>query len=386
MFGDTGGGPRHLGGRFAPVLRALTTEIDSRPVGLARIIIGVAALIRASVAWRVLYRLTDPEVLRVPYTDWFPDPSLPLVTAVIAIWAIAAILFTLGWRVSITGPVLLGAIVVTLSLDQQAYSNHLYLMAWLVLLLTLASAGSGLSIHRSASPVVRWPVLLLMIQLSIVYGFSALTKLNESFLTGQVLAGTVGYGLLPFPDSGRTPFLLSVAAAAVVFVELFIAIFIWRRRFRPAAFALGLGLHVSITLLMSGTLELLVFSLEMLALYPLFLSRDPLVVIWDDDCGWCRSWIARFQRFDLLDVLRPLGKTDPSNPVPAAEVERAMHLVHLGETSSGFRAVTLTLEHLVPTLWIAPILRLPGVRAIGEAWYVWQARRRSCRLVDVSTP
>jgi hypothetical protein len=368
------------------VLRALTTEIDARPVGLARIIIGVAALIRAFVAWRVLYRLTDPEVLRAPVAPWLPEPDLPLVISIIAGWVISAILFTLGWRVSITGPVLLGAIVVTLSLDQQAYSNHLYLMAWLVLLLTLASAGSGVNIRRSDSPVVRWPVLLLMIQLSIVYGFSALTKFNESFFSGEVLAGTLGYGLLPFPDSFRTPFLLSVTAAAVVFVELFIAIFIWRRRFRPAAFLVGLGLHVSITLLMSGTLELLVFSLQMLALYPLFLSRDPLVVIWDDECGWCRNWIGRFKRIDVLDVLRPLGKADCNNPVPAAEVERAMHLVHLGETSSGFRAVTLTLEHLVPTLWIAPILRLPGVRSVGEAWYAWQARRRSCRLVDVSGP
>lgn len=373
-----------MGGRFPPVLRALTSEIDPRPVGLARIMIGVAALIRAFVAWRVLYRLTDPEVLKAPYAESLPDPNLPMVIAVIAVWVFSATLFTLGWRVSVTGPLLLGAIVVTLSLDQQAYSNHLYLMAWLVLLLTLASAGSCLSIGRSASPVLRWPVLLLMIQLSIVYGFSALTKLNEIFLSGQVLAGTLGYGLLPFPDSLRTPLLLSMAAAVVVFVELFIALFIWRRRFRPAAFVLGLGLHTSITLWMSGTLELLVFSLEMLALYPLFLSRDSLLVIWDDECGWCRNWIARFRRLDVLKVLRPVGKADPSSPVPAADVESAMHLHHLGEMSSGFRAVTLTLEHLVPTLWIAPILRLPGLSSVGEAWYRWQARRRSCRLVNVS--
>lgn len=369
-----------MGGRCPPVLTTMTADIDPRPLGLARIIIGVAALIRAFVAWRVLYRLTDPDVLRAPYADWLPEPGLPLVGVVIAIWAISAILFTLGWRVSITGPLLLASIVVTMSLDQQTYSNHLYLLSWLVLLLTLASAGSGINIRRVDTPVVRWPVLLLMIQLSVVYGFSALTKLNESFLSGSVLAGALGFGLLPFPDSLRTRLFLSVAAAVVVFVEFFMAVFIWRVRFRPAAFVLGLGLHVSITLLMSGTLELLVFSLEMLALYPLFLSRDRLVVVWDDECGWCRNWIALFNRLDVLRVLRTVGKTAPESPVPAIEVEKAMHLVHLGETSSGFRAVTLTLEHLVPTLWLAPVLRLPGLRAIGDAWYRFQAGRRSCRV------
>lgn len=369
-----------MGGRCPPVLTALTADIDPRPLGLARIIIGVAALIRAFVAWRVLYRLTDPDVLKAPYADWLPEPGLPLVGVVTAIWAISAISFTLGWRVSITGPLLLASIVMTLSLDQQTYSNHLYLLAWLVLLLTMASAGSGINIRHVDTPVVRWPVLLLMIQLSVVYGFSALTKLNESFLSGSVLASALGFGLLPFPDSLRTRLFLSVVSAVVVFVELFIALFIWRVRFRPAAFVLGLGLHVSITLLMSGTLELLVFSLEILALYPLFLSRDRLVVVWDDQCGWCRNWIALFNRLDVLRVLRTVGKTDPASPVPPAEVETAMHLVHLGETSSGFRAVTLTLEHLVPTLWLAPVLRLPGLRTIGDAWYRSQARRRSCRV------
>lgn len=362
------------------MLRASIAETSPRPLGLARIIIGVAALLRAVVAWRVLHRLTEPELLRAPYAEWLPEPGLPLVAGIIVVWAVSAISFTFGWRVSVSGPMLLASIVLTLSLDQQTYSNHLYLMAWLVLLLTLASAGSGVNLRRSDTPVVRWPVFLLMIQLSIVYGFSALTKLNASFLSGSVLAGTLGYGLLPFPETLRTPLFLSVVAALAVFIELFVAIFIWLMRFRPAAFVLGLGLHVSITLLMSGTLELLVFSLEMLALYPLFLSRDRLVVVWDDECGWCRNWIARFKKLDVLRVLETVAKTDTESPVPAAEVERAMHLVHLGETSSGFRAVTLTLEHLVPTLWLAPVLRLPGLGAIGEAWYRSQARRRSCRI------
>jgi hypothetical protein len=51
-----------------------------------------------------------------------------------------------------------------------------------------------------------------MAQLSIVYGFSALTKINEGFLSGVVLARTLGQGLVGFPESLRTPTFLSLVA------------------------------------------------------------------------------------------------------------------------------------------------------------------------------
>lgn len=351
--------------------------MSPRPLGLARILIGTAALFRAVVAWRVLYRLTDPDVLKTPYAGWLPDPSPTLVISVVVIWVVAAALFTIGWKVAVTGPVLLGMIAITLTLDQQAYSNHLYLMGWLVLLLTLASAGSGINLNREDRPIVAWPVFLIMLQASLVYGFSALTKLNESFLSGSVLAGTLGRGILPFPETLRTPQVLSVVAAMAVFVELFIAIFLWRRSLRPAAFLLGLGLHVSIILLMTDTLELFVFAIEMLAIYPLFLFRERLSVIFDDDCSFCRRWMVRLNRLDLLRAIDLATATRHDSTQPSTSTEWSIRVLHHGK-ATGFRAITLILEHLVPTLWVAPILRLPGIRQVGEWWYKSRARRSSC--------
>lgn len=363
------------------MLSRLFDQIGARPLGLSRIVVGIAAFARSFVALPVLLSLTDPEMMRAPYVDWIPQPTVPVVGAVVAIWAISALLFAAGWKVAVSGPVLLASIVFTLALDQQSYSNHLYLMAWLVLLLTMAGAGSGLNIHRTDSAVIRWPVLLLMAQLSIVYGFSAITKINETFLSGRVLAGTLGEGLVAFPDVLRTPRFLSVLAAMVLIAELFIAMFIWRSRFRPAAFILGFGLHASITLLIAYPLELAIFSLEMLAIYPLFLTQDRLMLYWDDACGSCRDWVHRLKRLDLLDTVRPIGAS-ASFDLPADDISRSMHLVHAGETTRGFRAMTLALEHLVPTLWVAPVLRIPGISHAGEIWYRWQARRRLCPAGD----
>ena len=363
---------------------SLIDLVGARPLGLARIIIGTAAVIRSGVAWTILRRFDDPEVLRIAVVDGFVDPASTPAGAFVAAWAVSAIAFTVGWRVPASGLLTAGSIVLYGLLDSQAYSNHLYLMALLVILLTLAPADSALAVRGGAGTVPLWPVELIKLQVSIVYLFAALTKLNEGFLSGAVLAGTLNGGIVPFPESLRTPGFLSVVAAGAVFTELFVATFLWSRRFRPAALVLGGGLHLFITLLIGPTLELVVFSLLMLGTYPLFLDRRPITVVWDDECGSCRDWIGRFTRFDLLRLLVPIGKSDRTHGLDPSAVSHAMHTIvpRTGEPEirAGFDAVNDVLERTVPGLWVAPLLRLPGVAHLGRAWYRRQALRRGCEL------
>jgi hypothetical protein len=218
------------------VLVWLTEHIDSRPLGLARIGVGVAALLKALITIPILFRLTQPEILAFPYFDWVPRPTVSLVVVIGSFWLVSAVLFTLGWRVAVSGSVLTVTLALVLAIDQQTYSNHLYLMAWLVFLLTLARAGSGFSISRSDEPVVRWPVLLLMVQLSVVYGFSGITKINPGFLSGSVLAGSLQGGVIPFPDFLITPQFLSALAGVVIAVECALALLIWHTRLRLGSF------------------------------------------------------------------------------------------------------------------------------------------------------
>lgn len=362
------------------MLSRLIETVSPRPLGLTRIIVGSAAAIRALLALPVLMKLTEPAILYAPVFDWFPEPSVPLVIAIVAVWFTTAILLAVGWKVSWVGPLLLAAIVTVLLLDLQMYSNHLYLMGWLVLLLTVADAGAGLSLRRPERPVFRWSVLLLMMQTSIVYGFAGLTKLNSEFISGRVLAGVLHSGPISFPDALRTREFLGAMAIVAVFIELFLAVFLWSRRFRPVAFVLGLFLHIGIILFITNTGELVVFALEMLALYPLFLSRDRLRVVWDDQCASCRDWIIRFHRYDVLALLETLGKRENGHDLAPLAIEQSIHVIHEGETTRGFRAITQILEVLVPSLWTAPLLRLPGIRSLGERWYRWQAARRSCAV------
>lgn len=335
------------------MLTWLTEEIDPRPLGLVRIAVGLAAVVRVLVATPALLRLTRDDIILLPFAAWAPTPTVPMVTAILCLWLVSAILFTIGWRVAVSGPTLSLSIAFVLVLDQQTYSNHLYLMLWLTLLLTLAGAGAALTVSHTNRRVVRWPVILIMAQLSIVYGFSGLSKVNDGFLSGLVLAGSLEGGIMPFPEALITPRFLPILAFIVIVVEVAIALLIWRARYRPMMFLLGLGLHASIVLFMSATGELVVFSIQALGLYPLFLSPDPLRVTWPGDCDRCSVFSRRAERLDLLRVIDASASEGSGQDLT---------LTHHGRVTSGGAAQTRVLEHLVPWLWVAPILRLPGVR------------------------
>jgi hypothetical protein len=182
--------------------------------------------------------------------------------------------------------------------------------------------------------------------------------MDETFLSGSVLAGYLGTGLLPFPEALRTPAFLGPVAALALFVELFIAVFIWRPRFRPTAFVLGFGLHLSIILFMADTLKLVVFALVMLALYPLFLPEERVDVTWVESSKDGRL-ITRLRRMDVLGAIEALPVSSPT----------ALTVGRDGGVVTGFDAVERILERVVPTLWVAPLLRLPGIRGLGRRWY-----------------
>jgi len=145
-----------------------------------------------------------------------------------------------------------------------------------VLLLTVADSGAALSVdsfQKSRSNTVPgWPALLLMLQVSLVYGFSALAKLTPQFLSGEALSQTLTrQSWFAFPDSWRSAALLTTLAISAIVLELFIAFGLWTSRLRWAAVIAGIALHGFILVALdSSRLSLGLFALEMFALYPLF--------------------------------------------------------------------------------------------------------------------
>ena len=346
---------------------SLTAMVDPRPLGLSRIMVGAAALVRSLVAIPILVRLSDPDTLKAPNFSWFPAPSPPVIWILIVVWLVTAGLFMLGWRARVTGTILTLVIVFVIALDRQTYSNHLYLMAWLTALLVLADAGAGLSVMGQRRPIVFWPVILLSLQITIVYLFSALTKVNDSFLSGEVLAGVLRGGLVPFPETLRTPQILAPLAAAVIVIEVFIALGLWVVRWRPWAILLGVCLHFGITLLMAAPGELLVFSLEMLAIYPLYMYGATVNLDRGSDCRKCDRSVEILRRTDILGVINSPFEYPSSGD--AGMPHRHLRSSHRGEMTDDFRALQRATEHVVPGIWFGPFLRIPGLH--GVAKWLW---------------
>lgn len=376
------------------LLDLVSATSPARPLAVARIVVGAAALLKLVALATYASRLFSPGMLRVPY-GWAPVLPAVVVWALVALCLAAAAAFLLGWRTRWAGAFLTFSIGALLLVDQQLYSNHLYLLGLTVLLLTLADSGATLSLDarddRPRAQVPRWPVTLLKIQVTIVYGFAAVAKLNVEYLSGAALNSSLArQGVLAFPELLRTVEVLAPLAVITVMIEMVLALALWSARLRPAAFVLGMLLHLVIIVSMDPRLDLVVFSMVMFSMYLLFMDAAPKsrTVVWDDTCTFCGMWVRWFRRLDWLAVHQFVGSADDvvmqEHGIPRYEADQALQYVTQGDRRSGFDAVVRVLEALpVSFLW-APALRLPPARALGGRAYRAVAERRRCGAIRLN--
>ncbi len=261
--------------------RQIRARIDPRPLAATRITLAVAALLESAQLAILLPALAAPAAVRLPH-PWSPLPAFgpALAWSVAAITAGAALALALGWRARAAATALAGTLAVVLAADRQLYSNHLWLLVCLIALLALTDCGAARSLDArrrggAPEPVRAWPARLLQTQLTAVYTFAALTKLNPEYLSGAVLAAFLRATSPPAAVLGRQaggP--LAALAVATVAIEALLAIALWIPRLRRPAFALGIGFHLAILSSMEPALPFAVFGVASIAVYPLFSARS----------------------------------------------------------------------------------------------------------------
>jgi predicted DCC family thiol-disulfide oxidoreductase YuxK len=379
---------------FLTRLRGLVTDrVDPRALGVTRAGVGTAALIMTAELGGDLSALAAPGSLRLPLVPAIAAPVVAAWPLTLVLWAVASIAFAIGLETSIAGAGLVVLAVALFLTDAQLYSNHLYLLTLVVSVLTLAGAGRGFSLDAlrqgtdNLERVPAWGPFLIMFQITVLYAFSALAKLNGSYLSGSVMASYLRTdGPFAIPESWRSfqaMFVLSVAAVAV---EGLLAIGLWIPKWRRNAFVAGLFLHLGILVTFQPTLPFAAFGLLTLSLYVPFLDAAPgsRLVIWDSSCGFCSGWVRWWRRLDWLGALRFVPMDQPgvldANRITAQAAAEALHMVGPEDTRRGFGAVRRVAEVLpISFLW-APLLSLPPIALLGERAYAAVARRRSCAV------
>ena len=370
--------------------RFLGGQVPSRPLAIARIGLALAVLLELPSSAKTLMLLDDPGFLRVPLLPWTPAVTDGLALVLIGLWAASAIAVLVGWRTRLAAAALSVTLASVVLLDQQLFENHLYLMMLLAALLAVANSGAALSLDArrtgEQAEVSRWPVWLMKFQISVVYGFAALAKINPAYLSGSPVATSLRrVGPLAVPDAWRSLEPMMLLAVMAICAEGFLAVALWSSRWRPTAFVIALALHGGLVLWFEPTYLLIVFGALMLPPLILFLDAAPgRVVVWDDGCGFCAIWVAWFRRLDWLNALRFVKRSELSTsglPVTEDAAARALQLVSpKGAVHGGFAAVGRILEVLpISFLW-APLLRLPPIAWVGELGYRRVALRRKCEL------
>ena len=245
--------------------------MPARPLALTRIGVGLASLFEA------LQRLplVDAAFDRARFHLSYGLPALPpeLAWLPFAAWLIGSIGLVLGFRARASACLAVFGHGLFFFADRQHFTNHGYLILLLVVLVALADSAADLSLDARRrgvrSDVERWPAELLRIQLGLVYFFAGVSKLNPDWLSGAFLEFLLEPESFASVALRLTPQGLRLVAAFLALLEITLGTLIWLARAPRIAIALGAFLHLGILAAFPRDVDLLVFALACLAVYPL---------------------------------------------------------------------------------------------------------------------
>jgi predicted DCC family thiol-disulfide oxidoreductase YuxK len=106
------------------------------------------------------------------------------------------------------------------------------------------------------------------------------------------------------------------------------------------------------------------------------------VLLYDGECGFCRDWIRRVQRWDRRHAIdyvpSQLRAGIPGLPALSdAALDRAVHLIFPdGRIYPGARSLPALLPLLPGGAPLALLMKVPGVQLVADRIYGWVAARR----------
>jgi vitamin K-dependent gamma-carboxylase len=194
-------------------------------------------------------------------------------------------------------------------MEKSVYINHTYLYCLTAFLMIFLPANRAWSLDVKRKPsleqssVPAWTVWILIFQISVVYFFAGMAKVNPDWLAGKPMMYWLPpkrhyYIIGPLLEQPWLPFLISWGGAA--FDLLIVPLMLWRKS-RPYAFILAVFFHLTnVSIFGIGTFPW--YSIAMTALFfdPAAFRRLPIL----------RKKLPPYRPINYAIALRPaLGKT-----------------------------------------------------------------------------
>jgi len=230
-------------------------QVSSAPLVVFRILFG-ALLFYSTV--RTIYKGWVHELYVLPtyHFTFIKDLPLPSENTIYAIFGLLALsslfmIFGLFYRISATVFFLLFTYVELI--DKTYYLNHYYLVSTLVFWMILVPAHRSYSLDSLIFPKIKtticanWCILIFKVQLSMVYFFAGLAKVNADWLLQAQPLATWLPGRYTLPVIGKWLYLKEVAflfSWLGCLYDLFIWAFLWFKRTRPLAYFFVLVFHI----------------------------------------------------------------------------------------------------------------------------------------------
>lgn len=327
------------------------------------------------------YGSGDFNVGQFPFLDGSPLADRTLVTAGYLILSFLAARFALG----VGGKIEMAAMTtifggIYFSSQLNSYQHHYLMFVVLLLCCFVPWRQSGDDKPSKWEPRrSAWAIRLLLVQVSIVYLFAAISKMSPQWWAGSVLAGQIQPGMIRDLASGIG---FANAAKLVVLTELYLAVALHIARLRTSAAIIGIGLHIGIEV---AGFDIGLFSYFMLAIYLLVLPERPIVAL-VDRASRIRLpslpmpvWIVAWPIGSVLVGLAPFG---------AAAIAAAI-IAALATGWLLYRPTTprshVALAHLVAGALIAALAQ-PQVTEVARNYYrFWGGNLRRYGQIEEAT-
>lgn len=364
---------------------------------------------------RTAFKEYNPSFFPIPVLIWVDHNPDWLVWAMAGLFTASWFSFLIGLRTRMSGILMMLGCYYFYARNSLHIGTLSYDILLPTLFLTLATAypGDSFSVDSflSGDPEPfrkKRPIFvqrLLQLQVAQTFFFTGLCKWSAG---GNWLTDNPYYYLMNNPPTGVIkdfpfrsflavhPGLCYKIGLAVIGMEMSLWFWLFWRKTRPYAVAIGILFHFLLLFTMHvPTIFFFLFPPQLL----LFIDPEKIVawidsrrgrwaikgrdrLLYDGDCCFCVKAVARVQALDPTGRLEPvnfraadLKALDPrlSSEVCEARIQLLERGGRLSEGFDAFRRLTLRL----PLMWpAAPVMNLPGMRYVGIPLYDWIARIR----------